>query len=210
MRKIVIDLVYVLIISVFAVSAISASPLESAVFAKIVFLLIESIVLYTGLSLLMRYAVRRTVAQSGENRELTADSQKVDSDFFYRKLFIIAIACIPPIFNLYSILGIRDTILIKTSHIAGIGFLFLGFFFLIKFIQQLVIQKENKYVPLSEVIFRYIGYYNPDDKRTVVEKQIGMGTTVNFATNGGKLFAIFMIFIPFITIFVILIAILVH
>ncbi len=51
-------------------------------------------------------------------------------------------------------------------------------------------------------------YYNPKDKHSMVEKRVGMGTSVNMATPVGKGFAIFgglsLLVIPFICIWVIL------
>ncbi len=36
-------------------------------------------------------------------------------------------------------------------------------------------------------------YYNPSDKRTMVAKRLGIGTTVNLATKGGKIYMVFAI-----------------
>ncbi len=36
-------------------------------------------------------------------------------------------------------------------------------------------------------------YYNPSDKRTMVAKRLGIGTTVNLATKGGKVYMIFTV-----------------
>ncbi len=49
---------------------------------------------------------------------------------------------------------------------------------------------------LKQTIIKGLFYYNPDDKRAVVEKQFGIGTTINFASKQGRLILYVIISIP--------------
>lgn len=69
--------------------------------------------------------------------------------------------------------------------------------------------QEAKEVQAEEDDYWLCGmfYYNPNDTHFMVEKRVGVGTTVNFATKGGKLFGIFtaasLLIIPIICIWMI-------
>jgi len=56
----------------------------------------------------------------------------------------------------------------------------------------------NGYVGFSnmDVLRNFIIYYNPKDKRAVVDKPFGLGSTINFATKEGKIIFAVLISIP--------------
>ncbi|MBU1095248.1 MAG: hypothetical protein CVV23_08790 [Ignavibacteriae bacterium HGW-Ignavibacteriae-2] len=47
-----------------------------------------------------------------------------------------------------------------------------------------------------DVLRNFIIYYNPKDKRAVVDKPFGLGSTINFATKEGKIIFAVLISIP--------------
>jgi uncharacterized membrane protein len=46
--------------------------------------------------------------------------------------------------------------------------------------------------------FRKLYVNDPNDQRIIVEKRIGYGYTINFATKGGKILFFFIVVLPFI------------
>ncbi len=71
-------------------------------------------------------------------------------------------------------------------------------FFTLLFYSIKNIIKANGYLTVTnkQTILNGIFYYNPNDKRAVVEKQFGVGTTINFATKQGKIILIVILSIP--------------
>lgn len=58
----------------------------------------------------------------------------------------------------------------------------------------------------KELLKNFVFYFNPDDKRTSVDKPLGMGSTINLATKDGKIFMGVILAIPISLIIMILIA----
>lgn len=71
-------------------------------------------------------------------------------------------------------------------------------FFILLFYSIKNIIKANGYLTVTnkQIISNGIFYHNPNDKRAVVEKQFGIGTTINLATKQGKMIMIVILSIP--------------
>jgi len=68
--------------------------------------------------------------------------------------------------------------------------------------------KANGFVNVSnkQTVLNGLLYYNPNDKRAIVEKQFGVGTTINLASKQGRLIIYILLSIPLFVIFMILFA----
>lgn len=66
--------------------------------------------------------------------------------------------------------------------------LLIGIFFAIyNFMKYSLYSRGYINIPAKEIWQKYIFYYNPNDSRAVLEKPLGVGSTVNLATSHGKL-----------------------
>ncbi|MGE5498801.1 MAG: DUF5808 domain-containing protein [Syntrophothermus sp.] len=74
----------------------------------------------------------------------------------------------------------------------------LGLFFYLTllFTKQMASAKGYVVTSNKELMKNFIFYFNPNDKRTVVEKPMGMGSTINLATKDGKIIMGVILAIP--------------
>lgn len=74
----------------------------------------------------------------------------------------------------------------------------LGLFFYLTllFTKQMASAKGYVVTSNKELMKNFIFYFNPKDKRTVVEKPMGMGSTINLATKDGKIIMGVILAIP--------------
>jgi len=88
--------------------------------------------------------------------------------------------------------------------------LLLLFFFalmmIIRSIQLFIKARGYKDISFQATIKDCLIYYNPDDKRAIVDKQFGIGSTINFASKDGRLVLYVIIAIPATVILMLLIA----
>ena len=89
-----------------------------------------------------------------------------------------------------------DSAPLRFLSIGNILCVICSLYFLVKFVQnQVALQGVD--VTFKATIFHYIGAYDPNNPNVLVDKKVGIGSTVNFATRGGKLFLWVCIILPF-------------
>lgn len=59
-------------------------------------------------------------------------------------------------------------------------------------------------IPVKFMATKMIIYYNPDDKRTIVDKAFGVGSTINLATRQGKIILWTILAIPLAIVFLVI------
>lgn len=108
---------------------------------------------------------------------------------------------------------ITSTILIQTYKLAPYYTVFsliilvvLLFYLIVHFTRQMASAKGYVITNNKELLQNFIFYFNPADKRTVVEKPLGMGSTINLATKDGKMILGVILAIPVAIIAMLLIA----
>lgn len=125
-------------------------------------------------------------------------SEKLKNNYVnYSRIFIglskLIIAIIPPvIFVLNSVTALHG-IVIGVLLIVLIVKFFLIILLAIKY--HLLSEGYTK-LSFLDTIKHGLFYYNKDDKRTIVDKPIGAGVTVNFATKQGRMVFYVLISIP--------------
>ncbi|MGE5431367.1 MAG: hypothetical protein ACM3QX_09845 [Syntrophomonadaceae bacterium] len=108
---------------------------------------------------------------------------------------------------------ITSNILIQIYKLTGYYTVFsliilvaLLFYLIVIFTRQMASAKGYVITSNKELLQNFIFYFNPADKRTVVDKPMGMGSTINLATKDGKMILGVILAIPVAIIAMLLIA----
>lgn len=156
---------------------------------------IISLAVYVVLTLVFNYAFKLTAAKNtATDSEAMIIIEQRGCD--YLGLIKVSLMMIPLIYTM------AITFIYPSSNpflyliIGSIICFALSLFFMVKFVQNRILQKGEN-VSLQETLMHYIGYYDPNDPNVFVEKRIGVGTTVNLATRGGKTFFYALVVFPF-------------
>ncbi len=130
-------------------------------------------------------------------------NEYINLRFLFIGLSKIIIAFLPPVLFFLSEIMLLRTFIVLLSFV----FLFVLFFLFIIFVIRYHMLSEG-YTNLTFIntIKHGLFYYNENDKRAIVDKPFGAGSTINFASKQGRLVFYVLISIP-ITIIVILITV---
>lgn len=115
--------------------------------------------------------------------------------------------------NIFSLLFIIFMIEISglsewLVYAALLIFFLLMLIIIIQLIKSMLSAKGYINIPTRDILRKFTVYYNPSDKRSIVDKPLGVGTTFNLATKEGKFLLGLILGIPFfiVTLLIIILA----
>jgi len=175
--------------------------------------LILSCFVYLILSIVMHYSVSPNILfKKLENPELYGrKSELTETELLihikrgitYTSFFKLCFLLIPLLVSFTSVFGYRNTVFNLLLTIILIALAFLMFY--------KSMQYFSKARGFTEITFRQIltvglFYYNTNDSRAIVDKQFGIGSTINLASKEGRLVLWIILAIPVTIITLLLIA----
>ena len=173
---------------------------------------ITALIIYIILTLVFKFALSpkvlnvswyNTSKKVDYKKEFDPNNMNVKAALTFFNLIKPTLMAVPAAAALIKFYVTHETGGFMLSLAAIVALLFLTIIWIIMGTKELVIYREGKDISRKELLLNYIAYYNPEDSRVFVEKRIGIGTTVNLATRGGKFFMIFILGIPIVIILVI-------
>ncbi|MDP4174995.1 MAG: DUF5808 domain-containing protein [Bacteroidota bacterium] len=188
--------IFLIIAEIFFV--ISHNALQKNISAIIV-----QILVYLVLSIIFFYSVTPEVLFNESDTPIrlkrTNISKETSNSFLkiaimYLGLTKLAIIAVFPVM-------IFSQMMLKTNPLVFLALNFIVIFYFISlFMKYLALSKGYIITKLKDVILNLIFYYNPEDERAVVDKPVGVGSTVNLATKQGKIIMVTILAIPIVII----------
>lgn len=188
--------IFLIIAEIFFV--ISHNALQKNISAIIV-----QILVYLVLSIIFFYSVTPEVlfneSETPIRLKRTNISKETSNSFLkiaimYLGLTKLAIIAVFPVM-------IFSQMMLKTNPLIFLALNFIVIFYFISlFMKYLALSKGYLITKLKDVILNLIFYYNPEDERAVVDKPVGVGSTVNLATKQGKIIMATILAIPIVII----------
>ncbi|MFA8451822.1 MAG: DUF5808 domain-containing protein [Bacteroidales bacterium] len=158
--------------------------------------IILSFLLYIFMGLIFKYGLSPRIIKS-ENVSHSSNKRKpLDKIQFFLGLVTIFIMSIPLTYPVSIVIFYPTSNPFPFILISSVVFLIISLIFLVKAVQHIAKYLGEGYPSFMNAIVNFIGFYDPNNPRVFVEKKIGTGTTVNFATRGGKWFFIICILLP--------------
>ena len=176
--------------------ALNSTQLNLGPFIVGVFIyLLLSLIMFASLSPNYIFKENKTSVQYGNKTILSEDQKEfyLKEAYNFSSLFKFSVILIPTLIYFLEFLGIKNNIV----GILIVVILMSAAFYMIFRMQKSII-KANGYLNISSksaLNYSFI-YNNPDDKRVVVDKPFGIGTTVNIATKQGRIILIVILAIP--------------
>jgi hypothetical protein len=165
--------------------------------------IIVQILVYLVLSIIFFYSVTPEVLFSDSDTPIRLKRTNISKErsnslmkiaIMYLGLTKLAIVAVFPVM-------IFSQMMLKTNPLVFLALNFiLIFYFISLFMKYLALSKGYIITKLKDVILNLVFYYNPEDKRTVVDKPVGVGSTVNLATKQGKIIMATILAIPIVII----------
>ena len=157
--------------------------------------LVLTLVLYYSLSPKVVFKTNSDLSCFGTKSNLT-DSDKdlfISKAVFYSALFKLFLLLIPGQILLINIISLNSVLL---NTISTFAIIFLAFYELLLMNYNLI--KANGYMDatMKDTLSKGVFYNNPNDKRTVIDKPVGIGSTINLATKDGKIILWVLLAIP--------------
>jgi|GEM_PF-4918837 len=155
-------------------------------------ILITEIFIYTLISLISYYMYDDKVIFSDPKIPIDHPRYDLTEDEktkFYNQVFLnFGLLKLSIVIFLFCILLIELARLPETLIylLIIILFFFLGMI-IINLTRSVLSAKGFKNIPTMDILKKYTIYYNPNDKRSIVDKPFGIGTTINLASKQGKL-----------------------
>lgn len=161
--------------------------------------IIVQVMIYLLLSFIFYYSLSPAVLFSKpgvpinlKQKEITQDEQRAyinKSVLFISLLKLSVLSGFPLIYLSRRVFGIN-------SFFPAAFVLAAVFYCLIMFTKYLAFARGYMPESFKDIIVNIMFYYNPDDKRAVVNKPIGIGSTINLANKQGKIILATIISIP--------------
>ncbi|MFH0733122.1 MAG: DUF5808 domain-containing protein [bacterium] len=163
---------------------------------NICMLILLSIVMYFSLSPKIVFKEFETPELFGERKSLKQNVVLFyyKRGVFYTSLFKLLLLLIPFGLQLSSLILFRFSNLLKIIY--TIFMIILVLFILTLSITNFLKANGFESMTIKKTLSKVLFYYNPKDKRAVVEKQFGVGTTINFASKQGRLILYVLLAIP--------------
>lgn len=173
--------------------------------------LIIQITVYSLLSLIYYFVLSPTVLLKKTRTVVSVKTRNISEieslQFIKRGILFFNSTKLIVLFMITSIMIIN--IYSRNSYYAFISMIFLlcmMLYFIILFTRNIAAAQGYVLTNNKELFQNFVIYYNPEDKRTTVDKPLGMGSTINLATKDGKMILGVILAIPLSIVIFLLIA----
>jgi uncharacterized membrane protein len=184
----------------------------------VVLLVIMAFMVYLYLSIHFYFALNKKIFLSelkhpvnDVKEDLTENERNKFISFCIFELSLVKFFVVLIILNLaMNIVYNFGKVLPYLSVVIFLVLLAVIFYLIVSFLKHLVNSKGYINTSRKEILTKYLFYYNSENKRVVVSKPLGRGSTINLATKDGKLILGIILFPVIIVFLVIFILILTH
>lgn len=130
----------------------------------------------------------------GIESDLTVDERIafIKTAVFHSGIFKLFITLIPVAIVFVTIYEFSQLLFVPLM----IALVFVSVYYAFKMSYFLAMAKGLNFEDLKDFFKKGLFYYNPEDERAFVDKPVGVGTTINFASKTGRRFFVILMSVP--------------